>query len=107
MIGGLIIGGNQAKRLLFRGMGPSLIVPGSPSLTNPELLLFNDAGQIIQSNDNWLDASNWDEIEATQLIPMNSEAAMLLDLSPGAYTIHLRSAQDETGIGSVEIYSLN
>ena len=107
LIGGLIIGGNATKRLLLRGMGPSLIIPGSPSLSNPELLVFNSSGQMIDSNDDWLNAPNWDEIEATQLIPMDEEAAMLLDLDPGSYTIHLRSEQGDTGIGLVEIYSLN
>ena len=107
LIGGLIIGGNATKRLLFRGMGPSLIIPGSPSLSNPELVLHNSSGQIIDSNDDWLDAPNWDEIEATQLVPMDQEAALLLDLDPGSYTIHLRSVGGNTGVGLVEIYSLN
>ena len=107
LIGGIIITGNASKRLLFRGMGPSLIVPGSPSLRDPELLLFDGIGEIIDSNDNWLNASNWDEIEATQLIPMDQEAALLVDLEPGSYTIHLRSEQPDSGIGLVEIYSLN
>ena len=107
LIGGLIIGGNASKRLLFRGMGPSLIIPGTPSLTDPELLLFNQAGQEIFSNNNWLDAPNWDEIEATHFAPMNTESAMLLDLNPGAYSLHLRPGSGAEGIGSVEIYSLN
>jgi hypothetical protein len=108
LIGGIIIiGGNDSKRLLFRGMGPSLIIPGTPSLTDPELFLFNQAGQVIFSNDNWLDAPNWDEIEATQFAPMDTESAMLVDLIPGVYTLHLRSANGTVGIGSVEIYSLN
>ena len=107
LIGGLIIGGNASKRLLFRGMGPSLIIPGTPSLTDPELLLFNQAGQEIFSNNNWLDAPNWDEIEATQFAPMNTESAMLLDLNPGAYSLHLRAGSGADGIGSVEIYILN
>lgn len=107
MIGGLIIGGVESKRLLFRGMGPSLIIPGSPSLNDPELLLFDAGGQLLDSNDNWMTATNWDEIEATQLVPMDNEAAMLLDLDPGSYTIHLRSVNEQSGVGLVEIYSLN
>lgn len=107
LIGGLIIGGDHSKRLLFRGMGPSLVVPGASSIADPELLLFNNEGQVIDSNDNWMEASNWDEIEATLFAPMDSESAMLLELVPGIYTLHLRSVGFESGIGSVEIYTLN
>lgn len=107
LIGGLIIVGPSSKRFLFRGMGPSLIIPGTPSLNDPELLLLNQAGQIIHSNDNWMDAGNWDEIEATELAPMESESAMLLDLDPGTYTLNLISSQGTAGVGLVEIYGLN
>ncbi|MCB1120801.1 MAG: hypothetical protein KJT03_04590 [Verrucomicrobiae bacterium] len=107
MIGGLIVGGIASKRFLFRGMGPSLIIPGSSSLADPELLLLDSLGNTIASNNDWLEASNWDEIEATELGIMETEAAIMMDVNPGAYTIHLRSASEETGIALIEIYSLN
>ena len=107
LIGGLIISGDNTKRLLFRGMGPSLVVPGVPSIANPELLLFDSEGQVIYTNDNWMEATNWDEIEATLFAPMDSESAMLIELLPGVYTLHLRSVGSQSGIGSVEIYTLN
>ncbi|MCZ6675110.1 MAG: hypothetical protein O7C75_19425 [Verrucomicrobia bacterium] len=109
LIGGLIIRGDAPKRVMFRGVGPSIILGGSPSLTDPELLLINQATkEVIHSNDNWIDAENWDEIEATLIAPpMDAESSMILELDPGVYTLQLRSVDGTQGIGSVEIYLLN
>lgn len=104
MIGGLIIVGSTAQKLIVRAMGPSLPVAGA--LADPTLQLFNGNGDAIAFNDNW--RSNQEaEILATQIPPSsNAEAALVVTLSPAAYTAVVRGANDTTGIGLVEVYAL-
>ena len=51
LIGGFIITGNTSKSVIIRAIGPSLPVAGK--LLDPTLQLFNSAGTMIASNDNW------------------------------------------------------
>src|SRR5439155_21950009 len=53
LIGGFIITGTQAKKIILRAIGPSLssFVPGA--LADPILELRNSFGGLIRSNDNW------------------------------------------------------
>ena len=99
----MIIRGTDSKKLLFRGIGPSLQIPGS--LQDPVLTVYR-GNSVIASNDNWAD-SQQPEIAATGLAPADErEAALLMNLSPDTYTIQLRGAQSGRGIGLVEVYDL-
>jgi hypothetical protein len=103
-IAGLIVRGTDPKKVLLRGLGPSLKVPGA--LQNPVLAIYNRVGAMITSNDNWAD-SQQNEIKATGLAPTDDrEAALLMNLIPDSYTIQLRGAQGGTGVGLVEVYDL-
>jgi hypothetical protein len=103
-IAGLIVRGTNPKKVLLRGLGPSLKVPGA--LQNPVLAIYNRVGAMITSNDDWAD-SQQNEIKATGLAPTDDrEAALLMNLIPDSYTIQLRGAQDGTGVGLVEVYDL-
>jgi hypothetical protein len=103
VIAGLIVRGTDSKKLLFRGMGPSLKVPGA--LQDPVLTIYRGS-TMITSNDNWRDSQR-QEIEATGLAPTDDrEAALLMSLVPDTYTIQLRGAQTGTGVGLVEVYDL-
>src|ERR1043166_8372651 len=54
MIGGFIVQGTQAKRVIIRAIGPELTPFGVPNvLANPMLELHNGTGGLIASNDNW------------------------------------------------------
>lgn len=106
LIGGFVIGGTDSKKVVVRGMGPSMAgtVPGA--LNNPEITLFSGATPIL-SNDNWGTAANAAELSALGLAPGNSsEAAILTTQNPGAYTFHLRGVGGTTGIGQVEVYTV-
>ncbi len=104
VIAGLIVRGRDPKRVLFRGVGPSLNLPGA--LQDPMLVLYNRVGAVITANENWTDSQR-QEIEATGLAPTDDrEAALLMDLIPDSYTIQLRGAQNGTGVGLVEVYDL-
>ena len=113
-IGGFIISGNEPKKVLLRGIGPSLSLAGK--LEDPMLELHNASGTVIGRNDNWpvtqpgggVTGDQSAEIKASGLAPLNDrEAALIASLSPGNYTAVVSGTQGSTGIGVVEIYDLN
>jgi Beta-propeller repeat len=107
LIGGFTVtGGSAVKRMLIRGIGPSLNVPGA--LANPVLEFYDSfAGNPpFASNDDWI--TNRAEIEATGIPPSNDlESAIVMSLQPGAFTAVLRGKDNGVGIGVVEVYDLN
>lgn len=111
-IAGLIIQGSAAKtkRILVRGIGPSLQAGGVPlaaTLMDPEIELHNFAGTTILANDDWR-SSQQAEILSTGLAPSNNkEAALIAVLPPGEYTVILRGVGGTTGIGLIEVYDLD
>jgi hypothetical protein len=103
LIGGFIITGIAPKRVIIRGLGPSLPLGGE--LDDPILELHKPDGSVI-TNDNWK-ATQRAEIEGTGLPPANDlESAIVTTLAPGAYTAILRGTGGTTGLGLVEIYDL-
>jgi hypothetical protein len=110
LINGVILSGGDTHRLLFRGIGPSLSADGSPvagRLLDPALEVYDDNGTLLESNDNWPDASNAAEIQSTGLAPSdNQESAILLQLAAGSYTSIVRGTNRSTGIGLAEVYNL-
>ena len=108
MIGGFIVVGNTPKRVIVRAIGPSLPVAGK--LADPILELHDSNGALLQSNDNWMDAPNRQEIIDSTLAPTNDlESAILMTLpaNNSAYTAIVRGVNSATGVGLVEVYALN
>jgi sugar lactone lactonase YvrE len=106
LVGGFIITGSQAKKVMVRAIGPSLPLDGA--LANPTLELHDSAGSLITSNDNWMEAPNLQETIDSTIAPTNDlESAILLSLDPGLYTAMVRGVNDTTGIGLVEVYDLD
>ena len=74
-------------------------------LENPTLTLL--AGSTpIDSNDDWAEHPNADDLPA-HFIPLDpSESAMRVTLAPGAYTAIVSGKAGGTGIALVEVYEL-
>jgi hypothetical protein len=69
--------------------------------------LFDHTGALIAANDNWKDTQQA-QIQATGLAPPNNlDAAILITLSPGAYTVFLQGKAMATGIGLAQIYDVD
>lgn len=111
LIAGFIIMGNAPKRVIIRGIGPSLNNSGvTGALADPTLELHSGATTLL-TNDNWKTRSDGSsqqaEVEATTVPPMNDlESAIVTALSPGAYTAILAGNSGGTGVGLVEVYDL-
>ena len=104
LIAGFIVTGDVPKRVLIRGLGPSLAAAGvSGALQNP--LLELDGG--TSTNDNWKSGGQQAEIEATGIPPTDDrESAIVATLNPGAHSAVLRGVDNTTGIGLIEVYDL-
>ena len=60
------------------------------------------------TNDNWQSNANASSITASGLPPVDSrEAALLVRLEPGAYTVTLSGAGGATGNGLIEVYEVD
>jgi hypothetical protein len=108
-IAGFIVSGG-AKTVVVRGLGPTLNQSGFGGgvVADPFVSLFDRAGNLLQTNDNWKD-SQQAEIQATGLAPPNElESAILRTLQPGNYTAAL-SGKGGTlpRLGLVEVYDAN
>ncbi len=117
VIGGFIVQGDEAKRVIIRALGPELTQHGvAGALHNPYLELYNGTGALIASNDNWVSTIIGGIITQNQVrdimnsgyAPSNGlESAIIADLPPGNYTAIVRGVNDTTGVGLVEVYDLN
>lgn len=109
-IAGFIVTGPYVKKVLIRGLGPSLRSSGfGDALADPTIELHDSTGALIASNDNWRD-SNEAAIHATGLAPTNdAESALIANVQSNnsAYTVVLRGKNDTIGVGLVEVYDLN
>lgn len=105
MIGGFILQGNFARKIIVRAMGPSLAAAGVANvLANPTLELLNAQGTRIAFNDNWSDTQRF-PVEATGIPPADpNESAIVRTLSPGRYTAIVRSKNGTAGTALVEVY---
>jgi hypothetical protein len=102
-IGGFIIRGAEQKKVIVRGIGPSLNVPGK--LDDPVIQLFNSSGVNIAGNDDW--KTDQQNVESTGLAPSNDrESAIVITLDPGLYTVVMRGKNNSSGIGVVEVYDI-
>jgi hypothetical protein len=106
MIGGFILGGGGLSEVIVRGIGPSLTGFGvTDALADPLLELHNSDGDLIDSNDNWMDSPNMQTIIDKDLAPSDPNEAALYEILPaGLYTAILSGVGDTTGIGLVETY---
>ncbi len=108
LIGGTIIVGDEPIRLLVRAIGPSLAADGvANALQDPTLELHDANGDLVDSNDNWMDSPDITEIQASGLAPTNDkESAIVVSPDSAPYTAIVRGKDDTTGVGLVEAYRL-
>lgn len=109
MIAGFIAQGDFEKRLVLRGIGPSLTAFGVPSaIQDPTLTLMDANGSQLAYNDDYASNStdDLDTLAANNLTPEDArESALVASVGPGSYTAILRGKSN--GVGLVEVYDLS
>jgi hypothetical protein len=117
LIPGFAIQGSGTKRVLIRAVGPTLAEARfgvANALPDPQMVVkkfINGAYQDIASNDDWGTNANVDDLidvsdqlYAIELSPGSADAALLLDLDAGQYTVVSSGVADATGVAIVELY---
>lgn len=107
-VAGFIVTGDVSKKVLIRGLGPSLTANGVPApLSDPTLTLFDSSGTVQQTNDDWKKSPDAPEIQSSGLAPTNDkESVIIATLAPGQWTAQLAGTSNGTGNGVVEVYDL-
>ncbi|MBL9202011.1 MAG: DUF1800 family protein [Opitutaceae bacterium] len=122
LIPGLVVSpGTGARRLLIRAAGPALTPLGvTGALADPTILVTNAAGTPAFSvgNDNWSTPSGTGAAPASEIAaaaaaagafafaPNSRDAAMIVDVPPGNYTIQTSGVNNTSGVALVEVYDL-
>ncbi len=108
LIAGFIVTGpsGSTKKVLIRGLGPSLAGLGVPgTISDPLLELHNPDGSVVIND-------NWQQGDTTQIPPGFApsdprESVVVATIGPGNYTAILKGAHGETGVGLAEVYDLD
>jgi hypothetical protein len=111
LIFGFVIDGTGSKRVLIRGVGPTLSTAFglSGALADPRFEVFRSGSTTaVASNDNWDAslASTFTAVGAFQLTTGSRDAALVTSLTPGAYTVQVSGVNNTTGEALVEIYEV-
>jgi hypothetical protein len=105
LIGGFIITGTEAKKVIILATGPSLTAFQLTGVLVDPILELYKGSTLIATNDNWKIPAQA-EIEATGFAPKEElESALVRTLVPGDYTAVVRGTNG-TGIGTVQVYDL-
>jgi uncharacterized protein (DUF1800 family) len=119
LIAGLVVANNAAgtRRLLLRGAGPGLatIAPQLTGLLADPVMTVRNAvtNAIVATNDNWTATAEpaalyaaFSQAGAFPFAPNSLDAALVLDLPPGLYSVLISGAGNTTGIALAEVYDL-
>jgi hypothetical protein len=114
LIAGFVLTGTQPRRILLRAIGPGLAPFGvARALSDPVLALYRGQSQLA-ANDDWeisrsaaAMAVTGQRLKAFSLPSASLDAALLLTLAPGAYTVNVSSADGSPGVALVEVYDAN
>jgi hypothetical protein len=111
LVAGFVIVGTAPKTLLIRGAGPGLTPLGvNGVLADPQLTVYDAKGVVVGQNDNWGGATDLTAAFAKAGafgFPANSkDAAIVLTLNPGLYTVEVKGVGNATGVALVELYDL-
>ncbi len=114
LVPGFVIEGDGAKTMLIRVVGPTLAGFGvTGTMVDPRLEIVPlNQSFAIASNDDWEGASSLQTAFTTSGAfafpnPQSKDAAVLVRLPPGGYTVRVIGANTTTGVVLVEAYDLD
>ncbi len=113
LIVGFVVSGNVPKKFLIRAVGPTLGVFGvGGTLVDPVLELRPlGSSTIVATNDDWRGTaalkSAFTSVGAFAFaVDASKDAALAIELPPGAYTATVTGKAGTTGVALVEVYEL-
>lgn len=114
MIAGFVVSGSVPKRVLIRGVGPSLSgfgLTASTLLARPQVELLRGSTRVAINSGYAASADAAAIVSASAQVgafPLanNNEAALLLSLEPGSYTAQVSGVGGTSGIAIIEVYEV-
>jgi len=112
LIPGFVIDGDGAKTMLIHVVGPTLSEFGvTGAMVDPQLEIVPiNQSFTIARNDDWAGTATLENAFSTSgafAFPNSKDAAVLVRLPPGGYTVRVTGADNTTGVVLVEAYDLD
>ena len=112
-IAGCAVSGGGPRTLLVRAVGPGLAAFGvGGTLADPRLTVYDAAQRVIATNDNW-EAGGAAALTAAgagagafALAPGAKDAAVLVTVEAGSYSVHVAGADGGGGVALIELYAV-
>ncbi|MBA3882107.1 MAG: hypothetical protein H0X73_05160 [Chthoniobacterales bacterium] len=106
LIAGFIVTGNTRKKVVVRGIAPSLKdVTGT--IKQPVISMYDEQGSMLERNAGWKSSGGAAQVANYGLAPSDDrEDAIYASLRPGGYTVVCREVSGATGVALVEVYAL-
>jgi len=108
LIAGLVLAGGDNKRLIFRGVESTVREAGVPGTINDPQLRVYSGSALIDENEDWAGDANlaaaFPMVGLASLDPASRDAALLPELVPGVYTVHVTGPEGDTGVALMEVY---
>jgi alpha-tubulin suppressor-like RCC1 family protein len=108
LIAGFTLTGSGTRDVLIRAVGPKLSEFGVTGvLTDPKLEIYSGTTKLTE-NDNWSSslATTFSYVGAFGLTAGSKDAAIIIPLTAGGYTVQVSGADGGVGEALVEIYEL-
>ena len=108
LIAGFTLTGSGTRDVLIRAVGPKLSEFGVTGvLTDPKLEIYSGTTKLTE-NDNWSSslATTFSYVGAFGLTAGSKDAAIIIPLAAGGYTVQVSGADGGVGEAIVEIYEL-
>lgn len=115
VVSGFVISSAATRNVLVRAIGPTLSAFGiGDAMKRPQLAVYNGEN-LVATNEGWApdaDAevrltSAFDRAGAFRLLEASSrDAALLLNLAQGAYTVRVKNGDGTPGAALLEVYDL-
>ena len=105
-----MIGGTQPKTLLIRVAGPAFTQFGvTGALANPRLSVMS-GNDVVATNDDWGNKPEirqaWVRNAAFPFAQDSADAAVIVVLNPGAYSVVAAGVNNATGVALTEVYEV-
>ncbi len=114
MIAGFVVTGSRPKPLVLRAVGPGLLqFKITDFLEDPVLEVVKLNGPTLATNDDWDSAdpaalrAAFATVGAFPFDNGSRDAALLIELPPGAYTAKVTGKNNSTGVALIEAYDLD
>lgn len=111
---GCALGGSGTRTLLVRAVGPGLAAFGvGGTLRDPKLTVYDSAGRIVATSNDWDTEGKTAEIVAAAggvgafaLTSGSKDAATVITVGAGSYTVHVAGVDASGGVALIELYAL-